>query len=59
MAAIDHKLMLALGYPKYVAQGGDWGSMIVRIMGMEYPEACVALHVNMVISGAPSEFLIP
>jgi pimeloyl-ACP methyl ester carboxylesterase len=25
MAAVDHKLMLALGYDKYVAQGGDWG----------------------------------
>lgn len=23
MAAVDHKLMQALGYPKYIAQGGD------------------------------------
>jgi len=55
MAAVDHKLMLALGYGKYVAQGGDWGSMIARIMGLEYPDACVAVHVNMVVSGAPSK----
>jgi hypothetical protein len=26
IAAVDHKLMLALGYDKYIAQGGDWGS---------------------------------
>jgi len=54
MASIDHKLMLALGYSKYMAQGGDWGSMVVRIMALDYPESCVAVHVNMVASGPPS-----
>lgn len=48
--------MLALGYETYVAQGGDWGSMVVRIMGLDYPESCVGVHVNMVMSGKPSEF---
>lgn len=54
MAAVDHKLMLALGYDKYMAQGGDWGSMIVRILGIDYPDHCVAVHVNMIAAGVPS-----
>jgi len=41
VAAVNHKLMLALGYEKYMAQGGDWGSMVVRIMALEYPDNCV------------------
>jgi len=53
MAAVDHKIMLALGYEKYVAQGGDWGSMVVRVMGLDFPESCVAVHVNMVVAGVP------
>lgn len=54
MAAVNHKLMLALGYDTYMAQGGDWGSMIVRIMGTFYPESCVAVHVNMIAARPPS-----
>lgn len=29
-AEVCHKLMLRLGYDKYVTQGGDWGTMITR-----------------------------
>ena len=35
-------------------QGGDWGSLIVRTIGSLYPDHCVAVHVNMVVSGPPS-----
>ena len=59
MASVNNKLMHDLGYTKYVAQGGDWGSMIVRIMGIDFPESCVAVHVNMVIAGPPSVFRYP
>jgi pimeloyl-ACP methyl ester carboxylesterase len=59
IAAVDHKLMLALGYEKYVAQGGDWGSMIARILGIEYPEHAVAIHVNALVSAAPSWWRYP
>lgn len=59
MAAVDHKLMLALGYDKYMAQGGDWGSMIVRIMGIDYPDSCVAVHVNMAVAAPPSIWRSP
>jgi pimeloyl-ACP methyl ester carboxylesterase len=55
-----HKLMLALGYTKYIAQGGDWGSMIVQYMGKEFgPEHCVGVHVNFIIGGPPSLLRTP
>jgi pimeloyl-ACP methyl ester carboxylesterase len=53
MAAVDHKLMLALGYDKYIAQGGVWGSMIVRIIGIDFPDSCVAVHVNAMVTMPP------
>jgi len=45
--------MLALGYDKYVAQGGDWGSLITRRLGQLYSEHCKAIHVNMLITVGP------
>lgn len=41
-----HKLMIKLGYDKYVTQGGDWGSVITRTMGHLYPESVLASHLN-------------
>ncbi|KAL8671509.1 MAG: hypothetical protein Q9168_003978, partial [Polycauliona sp. 1 TL-2023] len=49
-----HKLMLALGYPQYVTQGGDWGCMITRIMSLLYPSHVRAAHINMVRGHAPT-----
>lgn len=46
--------MLALGYDKYVTQGGDWGFYITRTLGLLHPEACLASHVNMIRASAPS-----
>ncbi|CZR60538.1 related to hydrolases or acyltransferases (alpha/beta hydrolase superfamily) [Phialocephala subalpina] len=54
MAAVDNKLMHALGYSKYMAQGGDWGSIVIRHIGLMYPDSCFAIHVNMLFSGPPS-----
>jgi len=39
--------MLSLNYPTYVAQGGDRGSSISRMLGMLYPQNCKAVHVNL------------
>lgn len=39
--------MLSLGYPKYVAQGGDWGSMITRMMGRYHTSSLLVIHVNL------------
>ena len=41
-----HQIMLELGYQRYVAQGGDWGSDIVRNLGRMYPEHVKAVHIN-------------
>lgn len=43
------KLMARLGYDRYVAQGGDWGSMITQSMGQTETEHCAGIHVNMPI----------
>eukprot|EP00927_Polykrikos_kofoidii_P055170 TRINITY_DN49457_c0_g1_i1.p1 TRINITY_DN49457_c0_g1~~TRINITY_DN49457_c0_g1_i1.p1 ORF type:complete len:440 (-),score=39.04 TRINITY_DN49457_c0_g1_i1:51-1370(-) len=50
MADHLHELMLQLGYTQYVAQGGDWGSVITSIIARRYPQHCVAYHSNMCIS---------
>ncbi|KAJ0115707.1 epoxide hydrolase [Diaporthe amygdali] len=50
-----HKLMLQLGYDKYVTQGGDWGFIITRRMGIQYPEHVVASHLNFVRVIKPPE----
>jgi pimeloyl-ACP methyl ester carboxylesterase len=40
-------LMKRLGYPTYVAQGGDWGAIIVDEMGVQAPKGLLAIHTNM------------
>jgi microsomal epoxide hydrolase len=42
-AEIIHKLMINLGFEKYIAQGGDVGSFEARILAHEHEE-CVAIH---------------
>jgi pimeloyl-ACP methyl ester carboxylesterase len=41
------ELMKRLGYERYVAQGGDWGAIVVDQMGVQAPEGLVAIHTNM------------
>jgi len=43
------ELMATLGYDRYVAQGGDWGSMITQSMGQTQTEHCAGIHINMPI----------
>jgi pimeloyl-ACP methyl ester carboxylesterase len=40
-------LMKRLGYTSYVAQGGDWGAVIVDLMGVQAPKGLLAIHTNM------------
>ncbi|KAL2849354.1 Alpha/Beta hydrolase protein [Aspergillus pseudodeflectus] len=48
-ARILNQLMLDLGFGSgYVAQGGDLGSMLARILAVQY-ETCKAFHVNMLV----------
>ncbi|ATB40958.1 epoxide hydratase [Cystobacter fuscus] len=39
-------LMQRLGYTKWVAQGGDWGSGVTHALGHLRPDGLVAAHVN-------------
>ncbi|QQK44517.1 Alpha/beta hydrolase fold-1 [Penicillium digitatum] len=52
-AEVLHKLMTKLGYDQYVTQGGDWGFLISRKIGLLYPEHCQASHINMVQAKPP------
>lgn len=43
------QLMQRLGYNKYIAQGGDWGAMVTTCIGMQDPQHCMQIHLNMPI----------
>ncbi|MEV5411385.1 epoxide hydrolase family protein [Thermopolyspora sp. NPDC052614] len=52
------ELMRRLGYDRYGAQGGDWGSFISRELGLAAPEHVIGVHLNFLPpfpSGAPGE----
>ncbi|MGE0046753.1 MAG: epoxide hydrolase family protein, partial [Hyphomonadaceae bacterium] len=42
----DALMTKTLGYKAYIAQGGDWGSMVSSYLGLDH-DACVGVHVNM------------
>lgn len=42
-------LMRRLGYDRYVAQGGDWGSMVTTAIGLQDAPACLGIHLTMPI----------
>jgi microsomal epoxide hydrolase len=44
----NHLVTQTLGYSTYIAQGGDWGSVISAWAGFDHGPACRAVHLNMV-----------
>ncbi|WP_144126770.1 epoxide hydrolase family protein [Catellatospora sichuanensis] len=40
-------LMTRLGYDRYVAQGGDWGAIVVDLMAAQEVAGLVGMHTNM------------
>jgi microsomal epoxide hydrolase len=44
-------LMAGLGYDRYGAQGGDWGSMISSQLGVVDAVHVVGVHLNMLVAG--------
>jgi epoxide hydrolase len=44
-----NQLMLALGYTRYFAQGGDWGAAVTCAIGAQNLGNCAGIHINMVV----------
>jgi pimeloyl-ACP methyl ester carboxylesterase len=49
------ELMPRVGYERYGAQGGDWGSQVATRIAVIDPERCIALHLNMAFGGKPEQ----
>ena len=47
IARSNSALMERLGYQRYAAQGGDWGALIVDMMGVQAPRGLIGIHTNM------------
>ncbi len=55
IAAAWITLMARLGYHRFVAQGGDWGSAVSSAMAQMRPPALAAIHLNMVVATPAAE----
>ncbi|HVL84452.1 MAG TPA: epoxide hydrolase [Pseudonocardia sp.] len=47
------QLMDRLGYPRYGAQGGDWGAMVTAALGTAAPEFLAGIHLTMPMAPRP------
>ena len=47
-------LMARLGYTRYGAQGGDWGSTITASLGSLDPQHCAGIHVTLAMNSRPN-----
>jgi pimeloyl-ACP methyl ester carboxylesterase len=45
------QLMALLGYERYGAQGGDWGSMVTASLARQDPDHVAGIHLNMPVVG--------
>lgn len=50
IAGVWDELMLRLGYHQYMAQGGDWGSIVTAAIGAQNLGHCQGIHMNMPIA---------
>ena len=46
-ADLWHRLMTeVLNYPRYAAQGGDWGALVTTQLGHKYAESLIGIHLT-------------
>jgi pimeloyl-ACP methyl ester carboxylesterase len=55
MADIMAQLMSDLGYPRFIVQGGDWGSMVGCELARRHAGRCLGLHLNLAAFHPPAE----
>ncbi|HZR77107.1 epoxide hydrolase family protein [Bradyrhizobium sp.] len=46
-------LMDRLGYARYGAQGGDWGSAVTTSLGAQDDKHCAGIHITLAFNAAP------
>lgn len=46
-------LMERLGYKRYGAQGGDWGSAVTTALGAQDSEHCTGIHITLAMGARP------
>jgi pimeloyl-ACP methyl ester carboxylesterase len=46
LAGLWVKLMSRLGYPRFIAQGGDFGAMVSTHIALNHPDSLIGLHLN-------------
>jgi pimeloyl-ACP methyl ester carboxylesterase len=49
-------LMTALGYARFLAQGGDWGAMITTTLALRHPERVAMMHTPVPWAIKPADF---
>lgn len=52
-------IMERLGYDRYVAQGGDWGSAITHMIGGLDADHCAAIHLTLAMGARPGDLSNP
>ncbi len=55
IAEVWATLMARLGYDRYGAQGGDWGSAVTTNIGRSDPGHCLGVHVTLAMGARPPE----
>ncbi|MAT06867.1 MAG: epoxide hydrolase [Acidimicrobiaceae bacterium] len=53
IADVWAELMSRLGYDRFVAQGGDWGSAVTHQVAARHPGRCIAAHMTLAMAARP------
>ena len=53
IAAAWASLMQRLDYPRYGAQGGDWGSAVTTSLAAQDREHCLGIHITLAMGSTP------
>lgn len=54
IAAAWCALMARLGYRRYGAHGGDWGSAVTSSLGAQDPQHCAGIHITLAMGSRPA-----